>query len=366
MASPLKVQFRGDKIVWVLGAGFSAPLGGPLLPDLISVRSQTEMKFGSKELQRHLSNATHARIAYEAGRRGSAGGPGYWRDGEQFIAQLDEAVRSLPEDPRASLPTISGMMWKAIVSAVSGRKTPDDTNWRQLAEVPRYLLESTLEGARCLVHTACTSFLPKGLDGEPTGEKWGPFLNWGNQLRRGDTVITFNYDTVVELVASEVAPVVTREDVRRVTADRLSVPLLKLHGSVDWRQDGDDLVRDPQTAATDAFMATPGPSKLAAVEGEMDAAWHLAMSRVAEADLVIFVGYRFPESDSASLIRFSEAMSMNDSLRVTAVLGPHPTPDKERLAWIVRASSGINVVLPPAWSQDFLGVVSREFLFDQT
>ena len=45
----------------------------------------------------------------------------------------------------------------------------------------------------------CSVFLQHA---ETSGEKWGPYIRWASKLRPSDTIITFNYDLVLEKLAA--------------------------------------------------------------------------------------------------------------------------------------------------------------------
>jgi hypothetical protein len=220
----------------------------------------------------------------------------------------------------------------------------------------------------------CCLFL-RGAD--TSSEKWRPYVEWARSLEAGDTVITFNYDRTVELAAvtagKELGIVAGGQPVRK------GLPrLLKMHGSVDWRRDGDldVLVDDPEHAlhcpSSELCIASP---------------WQMAAAAISRADALVFVGYRFPQSDSVAREHLLRAIMSNGEsnggpahVAVHTVLGPDiNSPDARRLEGLLRYSLGRTrrspfpggllpfssppkyyTLLPqPLYAEDFLGLVGR-------
>src|SRR5688500_11254018 len=116
------------KVVWVLGAGFSKSLGGPLLGDLLSPKSWPELKsryervlavggqlpadLTERQAQEHgrFLDSSEVRTIYEIFAygtanffewrstlnqdRGNDGGLRIWTDAEHFLEQLDSVAVS--------------------------------------------------------------------------------------------------------------------------------------------------------------------------------------------------------------------------------------------------------------------------------
>lgn len=294
------------RTVWVLGAGFSRPLGGPLLPDLFSSASRDRLvaAYGAasqysglfsplaKEVRRLYS--VHGKDADLARRR--------WDDAEQFLETLD-------------------------VASLCGVGSPSGNLVRALSELGDVDLTALAAAARRLVAAECCAFL-KGSD--PKTERWGPFGRWLTSLGHNDSIITFNYDTVVETLArslnfDRLVPVLPGAGL----TDAPKVNLLKLHGSVNWQFDGtrfrvhqnDEFVL---TCPDDQMViASPGPNKLA-VANRLGELWTHAETLLKHATAVVFIGYRFPPSDASSRRRLFTALVQNDQPYVAlhAVLGP--------------------------------------------
>ncbi len=105
------------RTVGVLGAGFSKPLGGPLLPDLFSSGSRDRLlaAYGSASKYEHLFSgmASEVRRLYAGHGRNGALGNHHWDDAEQFLEALDSAAFHGVGSPSANL-----------VRALSAKMTP--------------------------------------------------------------------------------------------------------------------------------------------------------------------------------------------------------------------------------------------------
>ncbi len=197
--------------------------------------------------------------------------------------------------------------------ALSGKSPPD--------------LRAPSTAARRLVAAECCAFL-KGAD--PSTEKWAPFKRWLTSLGEHDSIVTFNYDTVIETLAratnfERLATVIPGQGF----ADAPKVNFLKLHGSVNWQFDGTRFrVHEDDEFALDCpdeqmVIASPGPSKLA-VATRLGELWTIAETVLRNATAVVFVGYRFPPSDASSRRRLFMALVQNEQpyLALHTVLGP--------------------------------------------
>lgn len=197
---------------------------------------------------------------------------------------------------------------------------------------------------------------------------WEPFRRWRDLLRQPKSkdkhrLITFNYDRVLKML--DFGDWVLLPSQGATLADYV----LKLHGSVDWKRCGEGFDRheDVHFAArcTDAELsiAPPGPAKAAMTE-KIEPLWKIAEQRLAEANTVCFIGYRFPPTDSTARRRILHAMPSDFAASVHVVLGPDTHHDDVvRLKGLL--SSRIaeqRVRIHPMWAQDFLSVFEPHLL----
>lgn len=334
-------------IVWILGAGFSKPLGGPLLPELLSERSAAMLRARFPKLQDHLlerEGKEVRKLVRAHGWEGVPPGQRAWSDAEEFIEFLD-------------------------LAAERGEDSPQLRALREYAEDSGIDLErakALAAAAKRFVAAECCFF--SSLDVEY--EKWTPYIKWARELNEiQDTVVTFNYDLVVEVAAARSQRVVDRA-LSEDSFTSKGVGLLKLHGSVDWRMKGDTIeLAGTEHALTcpdsEIAIASPGPSK-ARVSGALRGLWDEACESIELADAVVFVGFRFPPSDANAREALLGALNKNrqPALRVHTVLGPRRDADTDRLeallAHAVRSRpTRALVTVHPLFAEDFLGLVGR-------
>lgn len=198
-------------------------------------------------------------------------------------------------------------------------------------------------------------------------DKWSPYLTWLARLTPADTVVTFNYDLTLETIAR-------RQKLQNVDfllpgaeprADAATV--LKLHGSVDWRQTVDGVTREScpvPFAVTDqkneAVMGTPGPSKLKSRSQILESLWSIARTRLQESARIVFLGYRMPPTDAYARRFLAEATPNlpHSRIRIQIVLGPPEVSEGHalRLERIMKAlgNSWSKVQRLPLGVEDYL------------
>jgi len=378
-------------IVWILGAGFSKPLGAPLLKDLLWPEALRNIHYTYDEKQypklRGLPT-TSAHWLYQYGTRYARGhrdmdfkgvdmeGAQFWENPEDYLDYLEVAAQNdLSRAARIVRDALRQFWGKA------------------LQPVP---VEEVSVAARRLVAAECSAFL-EGIDTE--SERCMPYVRWANTLvKPGDSVITFNYDLVIERVANRGGPKfmvpVNKDDLAgcRGLGDR--VPVYKLHGSVDWRWNRKDgrieHPGDDHFALTcddkDLAIASPGPLKLTMTK-ELDLLWEHAMTDLRRATQIVFVGYGFPQTDAYAKRRLIEAIRENvsEGLHLHIVLGPDlRAPPVVRLDGMLRHAISKRVgrysprgltnygmdktlkfyqlTIHPLFAEDFFTVVEREAL----
>jgi len=206
--------------------------------------------------------------------------------------------------------------------------------------------------AKRMVAASCCSFL-QGVDRDNARlkERWLPYQQWLGLLRADDSILTFNYDRVVETLEPSVGAnslwgvhvcgvdgsLRERDDGDQAHAAGLPL-LYKLHGSVNWNYEDSrvtklewipDLLADRFRLA----IATPGDGKMEMAGGIFKTLWTRAARALREADDVFIMGFRFPQSDAFPRDRLLAALAENakKSLNVHVVLGPDRTADLQRV-----------------------------------
>jgi hypothetical protein len=341
------------KTVWILGSGFSKSLGGPLLDELFSHKAQVEL------VHTHQSLADEFSLACTTYRKGREAG--LWDHAEAYLEYLDTAVR-----------TEVGSARRSSVAHIGGGTD----------------IDALSRAAKMTVAAQC-HFTH---DADVSEERWEPYLKWARQLNGDHTIITFNYDLVLETLASQNTriSVPALDEVDLDSLPKGNAKVYKLHGSLDWIEDGGCLRRldEPFDAyikrADQLAIAAPGPAKRERVEGAFRWLWDTALKELAEAQTVIFVGYRFPPSDSDARSRLLDALGKGQvpqygRVAVGIVLGPDTrSTDNIRLQKMVHHTlqskgygrhSGetppwgtFRLGAAPLWTEDFLSVVSVDAL----
>lgn len=385
------------KRVWILGAGFSRPLGGPLLPDLM--RPEVKANLGATYPEapyRQGDDGLHDLVLqiygygsrYQQGNFGSLTKPegeNIWADAEQFLDYLDTAVAGGPSSPAFKRLT-------NVVEFLANSFRLGTNDVKQVLRLSR--------AAKRLVAGTCSAFLT-GAD--PNTERWEPYVKWATRLGSNDTIITFNYDCVLELLNRRSKNI----HVVRLGGDHGSpgcAPLLKLHGSVNWKISGlapddstlpkgeeqievlpqDDFDFSLKCLDHELAIASPGPIKKAVSAGWFAELWDIAARAIEDADAVVFIGYRFPPSDSHARQRLLTALSRNSRpyLAVHTVLGLG-SPDTPRLTQLLRFALSEREPQPfgerpsrdntlrrytlanhPLFGEDFLSVFPENWLTD--
>ncbi|MHB1847000.1 MAG: SIR2 family protein [Deltaproteobacteria bacterium] len=350
-----------DNVVWVLGAGFSKPLGGPLLRDLLGPSSIEEMRSRfPKEIYRSPWAEGHERLALDAAlwsfgygtefRSGhhwpSEGdterGETLWDEAEDFLDHLDLAAgpfeatwlssRFTPGDRAAQLPGAARRQLARVLFRFLDRPEVQarfgDMATAAASSPPELiaLIQRMNQEARRMMVAQCSAFMYESSD---ETERWAPFKKWGASLSPKHTVITFNYDCAAERAAGDKLGVALQPAASQDGKARL----YKLHGSTDWVrvQNGGkscQLTRQHEWGGLNLDSAricigTPGPGKRE-VSSYLQPLWDEAMKAIRHAEAIIFVGYRFPPSDSDAREKILEAIQANESPRLLlhTVLGP--------------------------------------------
>jgi hypothetical protein len=377
-----------SRTVWILSAGFSRSLGGPLFETLFGPWLMAHLKahFPSDEFANlYGRDADVAHWLYNYGRRFILGrsqlwdrnetGEELWQDAEQYLQILDDAASS------------PGSPWTTRIADILKTHV---SGWTARAD-PRNLLE--LNGAaRRLLAAECSAFT-KALDLKY--DPAIPYRDWARRLTNEDTIISFNYDCLLERLGATsdtIDCLVPDGGPRRPGAESMATAY-KLHGSVDWLV-ADAVPFDPQQIqrSTDEFAAvncerherlvigSPGQTKSKLTEVLREKLWEPAGVALAEASAIVFVGYRFPPTDTYAQKFLLDAIEGNrsDYLAIHVVLGPNiGSPDivrvRQLLALAVASRQempvlhqtspyprSFNLLVRPLYAADFLGRAKPE------
>lgn len=271
----------GTKTVWLLGAGFSRALGGPLFQDLISRRVERWVRAWT------LQNAHDIDLAprdcprlFEKGRR-----VGLWSDAEECIALLDA--------------TREDLVTREVVRDALHESEPNVA--ANLAVEYPVNLDTTLTSFTQFVAIATSHFVPSDTVTQ-LPESWDPFLRWALTLTQNDVIVSFNYDRVVETLCESIGIE--------------NCNLIKLHGTAP---PSDELIASLKERQPVKSICIPGPSKLARSRSDLKPSWEQAKAALSAAERLIIIGYSFPPSDATT--RWLVLKHCRKHVRVAVVLG---------------------------------------------
>ncbi|WP_461508655.1 SIR2 family protein [Rhodopirellula baltica] len=242
------------------------------------------------------------------------------------------------KDPEEFLEVVSG--WAINPGSVFApyREKTGDGQWKQLLEAS--LRRLAAEVTCCYADESVFN-----------GERGLAYQQWASGLRLGnDVIITFNYDTIVEsLHVNGLLPLLNDPLAATEKKFERRIPLLKMHGSVNWKNANGKLVECPFEETIngdrqfDEFaMAIPGAGKLGFSQANQWL-WECASQFIEGANTINFVGYRIPETDGLALNsicrairRRHEISKPNEMPTINIVLGPSPTPERTRAEGLMR------------------------------
>lgn len=316
---------------------------------------------------------------------------------------------------------------RALAERVAERGTVV-SNTLQLFFTSSLDAEKIRDHALRMMAAECCEFLQHSEEGE--GERWEPYQRWAKAFTvdaaKDDTVITFNYDRVPDVLSGKTERLWIPSPVDadgRPPSLRRRVTVLKLHGSVDWvrkgnlthdrargigwgrredkrpigRADGSSVGADQihcaavHCASHDLAIATPGPTKarMTGDGGPLKAIWNMAEASLLNADAIVFIGYRIPPTDAGTRAWLADAITSGKMdqrrqrldemtkagdradtgippLLVHTVLGPDVNHvDSRRLTGILEALDAGDCMQVKNWpmgAEDFLGIVGRRQL----
>lgn len=334
------------KRVWILGAGFSRPLGGPLLDDLFTMRGWRQVSYlfpracsiQHGQMSEELAGMLCIYLLYQHGRKFPDGslfgfdvlgmGENLYQHAEDFLVKLEMLT---PQELWSRLRQVAadqiGETWHEL------NRQDEFGHVQKRRDVHNKIVDQALDtlqrgnhqgstafivnSAKRLMAYECSAFHVELIEAYKNGgfeEAYLPYRRLGVALRPGeDVLVSFNYDLVVEIVV-------------RPTQ---GVELYKLHGSVhEMKTAGGGIARTDESY--DVFsregylpnIKTPGRSK-----ADMDAhdihIWTKAGAAIRDAQTVIFLGYGLPESDAYARFTILDSLRNNQSpiLNVEIVLG---------------------------------------------
>lgn len=191
----IQLKTNPTKRVWILGAGFSRSLGGPLMNYLLSLDAKRRIatsysdEFVQGELERVFwlyhagTNFAEGTLAHDV----KFAGVKLWHDAEKFLEMLDAAARGESVE-RTLIQDLLKLLTQQSLLTERCSFSSDPAE-----------LDSLFASAKRVVAASCRTFL-KGLDEAKARakERWRPYQQWLGALGSNDSLVTFNYDLVLE------------------------------------------------------------------------------------------------------------------------------------------------------------------------
>jgi hypothetical protein len=304
---------------------------------------------------------------------------GRWRDPEQFFAYVADACEvhtkaaglyAVANGARNSygkhVLRIDGETYerpRGDFSFVKGDST-------EVAKKFRSLVLEQLSAVTCSYTEEARRTQGDATSTIENSELWLPYREWRACLEPPDQVISFNYDTVVELIGGGRVHTVLPDSPVVTTQSNL----FKLHGSVDWYEEHDRIVRTDdlgpaQGRGVAPFLAFPGREKMQQA-ARLEPVWEPALKALKRAEVVVFVGYRFPPTDNYANSRLLGAIrnNLNPNLRVFVALGPDDTAETRRMMRLLRLAiprTKVAILNTGLYAQDLMIHCSRQMILDR-
>lgn len=193
------------------------------------------------------------------------------------------------------------------------------------------------------------------------------------QLVPGDTVISFNYDCLVDFCLARCATdkgwspsfgyglnesgEVRDSDVwasgSKDPRCEETIKLLKLHGSLNWLDDGEGayrLIRHPYELGNQPLIIPPEWNKRIG-EAPFREIWKSARTAVSQAKCVVFVGYSMPPTDLRTQVLFRAACGdRSDALESLVVVNPDDTVSRRiRTIFGEAVDGGTRIIRRRSW-----------------
>jgi hypothetical protein len=319
--------------VWILGAGFSKSLGGPLLVDLFR---QEYLQDLAQVLRNDLANdLTWVQALYNYGRHEEH----VWENAEDFLAYVDAAHcgddKGLTKRQRK---TLQGIYARAMCP--QGPSAPGPHHLA--SDVFQQQREDPIRTVRRALAAESSAFL----DADNRGEAWASYREWARTLDpERDSIITFNYDTVVDTLDPDRFEILLPHSPE---PSRTKVPVMKLHGSWNWHFDQRTKSISVNNMTIEANLpiaiAAPGRSKASSVAERFAPLWKTAREKLKHAYSVVILGYGFPKTDAQArmeLLSGIEEAVGTPVKRIELVLGPDINrPEAQRVLELVRQRTG--------------------------
>lgn len=365
-------EFQNDHNVYILGAGFSAEAGYPLIPNFMAKMRETASAM-SPENRKELEYVLNFRLE---------------------AASASYRIKFDPENIED--------LFSLAAASDNSTSTPNKNIIMAIADTLEYCRRTTPE---------LKESFPGVLNPPPEGfgvdnESSSIFINlydffigimtgkWGTTPLQLNSFITFNYDLVLEesfmkwkmpfryegLLGTGAEPKfhTTHSAFVSNPEQREAVSLLKLHGSVNWAIETlspfkihihqnylGDLIRSHRAGGGDEILLAPPiwDKGTARIGHPLSGIWEQAIKKLQTATRIVVIGYSLPMADSHFKYLMGAGLQKNISLKEIIFVDPalaetHPNRKllEEKIFGVFREDLGAKGVLK------FFGIKASQFL----
>ncbi len=355
----VSTKANNDHNVYILGAGFSAEAGLPLIRDFMNrmrdaaawLEGQGGRDHEVQAIERVLEFRLRAaaagyRIPLELENVEELFSLASAKGGEELAQAMILAIAATLDFARSNAPAIlEHQRFVVGVNGVTGWKAPED--W---IAAPTYIQQQVAMGQLKGEWYACPPYhVYVGVIAS--------YFNNGGPDRR-DTIITFNYDTLVEDTLRALGVSfshgvdrytgwTTREGLTSAQRARDGIRVLKIHGSVSWGRTAERLVESPneidtlphglvrgfdreivafqsyselRESGTVPVLVAPTWQKTFA--GYLSTVRDAAVSALSTATRIVIIGYSIPPTDQHFRYLLAAGLQENISLRKVYFVNP--------------------------------------------
>jgi hypothetical protein len=332
------MHLENDHNVYILGAGFSQGAGLPLVSDFL-VRMRDSHEWLVANGRKREAHAVNEVLKF----RLEAASAAYW-------VNLDlENIEELFSLASASKGSMHELIQTAIAATLDfARHAAPETEQRMGIDQDSYVF--TAKKCPSWVRNLNDSMIHPGASlsfgirqySYHVARLLGMFLDGRPKGR--NSFVSFNYDTVLEEALRDLGvsycygfkPKTVNFDASAVAeVDDAAIPVLKLHGSVNWaRRTGRGRALTVFSTYDDVLRSQLVPELIPPTwkkifENQLEAIWETAVQCLNTATRIIIIGFSMPPTDVHFKFLMAAGLQKNVSLRQIIFVNPAPREELE-------------------------------------
>ncbi len=326
------VHVETDHNVYILGAGFSMEAGIPGITGFLDALRDS-LAWLEKANRKAEADAVREVLLF---RKEAAAASDRVRLNVEDIEELFSLASATPGGRTAEYVTT------AIAATIDYCRT-------QPPSPESVIITQMVEGT--------TMFANRRSGTEPTRVQWAPYEFYAAMMsglltepsaNARNTVITFNYDTILEDALKTIGVTCDYRlsgHMEPVTQEPI-LPVLKMHGSVNWGvQTSENAFHASPFSARESYAAVRDNSERVALipptwhkkfDGGLDGVWDAAVAAIEQATRVIIVGFSIPATDTHFKYLLAAGLRNNISLRCVLFVNPEADRLRPRVESVLR------------------------------